>query len=46
MNEDHDLRWRARIVLLQTLAGVLALVALTLLVRKLTHQATWISAAG
>lgn len=34
VTEGPDLAWRARIVLLQLLAGVLALVALTMIARR------------
>jgi hypothetical protein len=36
MSDDQEIAWRARIVLLRTAAGVLALVALTLLFRRMT----------
>lgn len=36
MSDDQEIAWRARIVLLRTVAGVLALVALTLIFKRMT----------
>jgi hypothetical protein len=35
MSNDPDFEWRARLELLRTLAGVLALIALTLVFKRL-----------
>jgi hypothetical protein len=36
MSDNQEIAWRARIVLLRTFAGVLALVAVTLIFKRVT----------